>query len=100
MSLILTVFFGLLLSSYPGVFDLLEKWVWIKIIAFIALLFMHVLFVKHYKNFQNDKNRKSARYFRRCNEIPFIFPNPNKSKKMRKKKTVKSTASLRFFYGA
>ena len=72
-SLILTVFFGLLLSSYPGVFDLLEKWVWIKIIAFIGLLFMHVLFVKHYKNFQNDKNRKSARYFRRCNEIPFIF---------------------------
>ena len=33
-------------------------------------------------------------------KIQFIFPNPNKSKKMRKKKTVKSPVSLRFFYGA
>ncbi|MAR79365.1 MAG: TIGR00701 family protein [Rhodospirillaceae bacterium] len=72
-SLILSVFFGLLLSSYPGVFDLSEKWVWIKIIAFIGLVFMHGLFVKNYKNFQIDKNLHSARYFRRCNEIPFIF---------------------------
>ena len=72
-SLILTVFFGLLLTSYPGVFVFSEKWVWIKLIAFFGLLSMHGLFLKHYKNFQKDKNLKSARYFRRCNEIPFIF---------------------------
>tara|TARA_B100001121_G_scaffold308248_1_gene331715 strand:- start:1887 stop:2267 length:381 start_codon:yes stop_codon:yes gene_type:complete len=72
-SLILTLILGILLATYPGVFNLNQIWVWIKIFSFLGILIMHGLFSMHFKKFQLDKNVKSARYFRRCNEIPFIF---------------------------
>ena len=73
-SLILTLILGILLATYPGVFNLNQIWVWIKIFSFLGILIMHGLFSMHFKKFQLDKNVKSARYFRRCNEIPFIIP--------------------------
>ncbi len=72
-SLIATLLFGVLLATYPGVFSLVEVWVWVKLISFACIVWMHGLFSIHFRNFQIDKNVKSARYFRRCNEIPFIF---------------------------
>ena len=72
-SLFLTIFFGFLLCLFPGVIDFQLLWVWIKLFGFLGILFMHGLFSMHFKNFQLDRNKKTARYFRRCNEIPFIF---------------------------
>ncbi len=72
-ALLSSILFGVLLSAYPGVLDFDELWVWFKLIAFLGILFMHGLFSLHCRNFADDNNKKSARYYRRCNEIPFIF---------------------------
>ena len=72
-SLILTIIFGTLISLYPGVLDFQQLWVWCKMFAFLGILFMHAMFSYHFLKFQNDKNKQTAKYFRRCNEIPFIL---------------------------
>ena len=72
-SLVMTVLFGGMLLSMPGVVDWSMGWIYVKLAAVLALLVMHGLMEKWLAAFQRDANTRSSRFFRIVNEVPAVL---------------------------
>ncbi len=70
MALILGVF----LLFTPGLVDFDEIWIWIKLFcAIIGLGGMHAWLSRWRRAFAEDRNKHSAGFYRKINEIPTVF---------------------------
>lgn len=66
-------FFGLLLLIIPGVVDLSTSWIWIKIVAVIAMTGFHGWLAAKRKEIQAGTCTVSGRNFKIMNEVPTIL---------------------------
>ena len=65
--------FGTLLALTPGVVDWHLGWIYVKLAAVLALTIFHHLLARWRKAFAADRDRHSARFYRRVNEIPTLL---------------------------
>lgn len=65
--------FGLWLAFGFGIVDFSEGWMWLKAIFVLALSGFHGFYGRLLRDFAADQNRRTARFFRMINEIPFVF---------------------------
>ena len=68
-SLIIVWITGLLLGHSLG----FDKWLLLKIALVILLTFYHLYIGYHLNRFKLNNQKKSAKYFRLINEIPFLL---------------------------
>ena len=50
-----------------------QGWVWVKLVLVLALGAVHGLFARWRREFAADRNRHSARFYRRMNEVPTLL---------------------------
>lgn len=65
--------FGLWLAFGFGIVDFSEGWMWLKAIFVLALSGFHGFYGRLLRDFAADRNRRTPRFFRMINEIPFVF---------------------------
>jgi putative membrane protein len=68
----MTVLFGVLLASTPGVVDWRQGWIWAKLALVLGLGMFHSLLVRWQREFAEDRPPHSARFFRLINELPTL----------------------------
>ena len=71
-SMILTIVFGGLMVSSPGMTYWDQSWPWAKLAMIALLLALHYLFARWRQDFEADRNVRSARFYRWWNEAPTI----------------------------
>ena len=65
---------GILMLFTPGVIDFGQFWIWVKLFcAVIGMGAMHGSLSRWRKDFAGDKNIRSAKFYRRVNEIPTVL---------------------------
>ena len=69
----LTVIFGGLLASTPGIIDWSRGWIHVKLAGVVGLVVMHGLMEGWRKDFAHDANRHSSKFYRRINEVPTLL---------------------------
>ena len=68
-----TYLFGILLALTPGVVDWAMGWIYMKLVAVVALTLIHHRLALWRKEFAADANRRPARFYRIVNEIPTLL---------------------------
>ena len=63
---------GLLLLT-PGVVDWSSGWIYAKLVSVLALSAVHGAFAAWRRAFEEGRNRHSARFYRRVNEVPTVL---------------------------
>jgi putative membrane protein len=71
-SMILTIFFGLILIHIYGLANL-GPWFHIKALLVIIMIALHIFFSIWRKNFEKGKNKLSRNFYRIVNEAPPIL---------------------------
>ena len=69
----LSFFFGSLLFLTPGIIDWAAWWIYGKVLLFVLLFFMHLLYAAWLKGFSEDKNEISPKTLRFANEVPTVL---------------------------
>ena len=65
--------FGGALLAEPGVVDWSSDiWVYVKLALVVLLAAFHGLLARWRRDFAGDRNRRSARFYRRMNEVPTV----------------------------
>ena len=72
-ALVMTLLFGVLLLSVPGLVDWSSGWIYAKLLLVLALLAAHGLMGKWRRDFAVANNRHSAGFYRAVNEIPTLI---------------------------
>ena len=62
--------FGLLLLATPGVADFESGWLYVKLMAVVAMSGVHGMYARWRKDFERDDNARDAQFYRYWNEIP------------------------------
>lgn len=65
--------FGLWLAFGFGLVDFSQGWMWLKAVFVLALTGMHGLYGSLRRAFAEDRNRRSHKFYRAINEIPFVM---------------------------
>jgi putative membrane protein len=68
----MTVVFGGLLASIPGVVDWRQGWIWAKLALVAGLGLFHGLLARWCRDFACDRNRHAQRFYRLVNELPML----------------------------
>jgi protoporphyrinogen IX oxidase len=68
-----TYLFGIVLAATPGVVDWARGWIYIKLVAVVALTLIHHRLALWRKEFAADANRRPARFYRVVNEVPTVL---------------------------
>ena len=72
-AMILTLFFGALLSKTEGIIDWKNMWIYIKLFSVLCLVGIHYKLSIYRKDFFYDKNTKTKKFYRIINEIPTLL---------------------------
>ena len=72
-AMILTLFFGALLSKTEGIIDWKSMWIYIKLLSVLCLVGIHYKLFIYRKDFLYDKNTKTKKFYRIINEIPTLL---------------------------
>jgi putative membrane protein len=72
-AMLATWVFGLWLAFGFGLVDFSQGWMWLKAAMVVALSGIHGLYGRYLRAFAEDRNKRSARFFRSINEIPFVI---------------------------
>ena len=72
-AMILTLFFGALLSKTEGIIDWKSMWIYIKLLSVLCLVGIHYKLFIYRKDFFYDKNTKTKKFYRIINEIPTLL---------------------------
>ena len=62
---------GPLLAWLTGAY--LDTWLQIKFVLVLLMSGMHGFLVRCWRDFANDRNTRSARFYRICNEVPAVL---------------------------
>lgn len=65
--------FGLWLAFGYGLVDFSQGWMWVKALTVIVLTGVHGFYGSLRRAFAEDRNRRSHKFFRAINEIPFVL---------------------------
>ncbi|MBX7200517.1 MAG: protoporphyrinogen oxidase HemJ [Rhodospirillaceae bacterium] len=68
-----TLIFGGLLLSTPGVVDWSAGWIYVKLACVLGLFAAHGLMEKWRGEFARGENRRPAKFFRIINEVPTLL---------------------------
>lgn len=68
-----TLIFGGLLVSTPGVVDWSMGWIHVKLASVVGLFITHGLMEKWRKDFARGENKRPAKFFRMINEVPTLL---------------------------
>ena len=64
--------FGVLMMiANPGLFD--EGWMHVKLLGIVVITGAHHVFARWVKVFAADENTRTAKFYRRVNELPALF---------------------------
>jgi putative membrane protein len=70
---LMTILFGGMLLSTPGIVDWSMTWIWLKLLFVLGLLAMHGMMEGWRAAFARDANTKPAKFFRMINEVPTLL---------------------------
>ncbi|MDP2780773.1 protoporphyrinogen oxidase HemJ [Devosia sp.] len=65
--------FGLWLAFGYGLVDFSQGWMWVKALTVIVLTGVQGFYGSLRRAFAEDRNRRSHKFFRAINEIPFVL---------------------------
>ncbi|HLV84316.1 protoporphyrinogen oxidase HemJ [Devosia alba] len=65
--------FGLWLAFGYGLVDFSQGWMWVKALSVIVLTGVQGFYGSLRRAFAEDRNRRSHKFFRAINEIPFVL---------------------------
>jgi len=71
-AMIATWTFGVLLALTPGLVDWSAGWIYVKLLAVVALTVFHHWLGRRRKDFARGENRLSGRTWRLANELPLV----------------------------
>jgi putative membrane protein len=71
-AVVMTIVFGGLLASIPGVIDWRQGWIWVKLALVAGLGLFHGLLARWCRDFAGDRNRHTQRFYRLVNELPML----------------------------
>ncbi|MCP4327004.1 MAG: protoporphyrinogen oxidase HemJ [Alphaproteobacteria bacterium] len=72
-AMIATFAFGIWLLLTPGIVDWQAGWIYVKLVAVVALSAVHGLYARWRKDFAADGNTRPARFYRLWNEVPTVL---------------------------
>lgn len=72
-AMIATWVFGIILVLTPGIVDMGQVWVILKILAVLGLTACHFWLAARRRDFSMDINKRSARTYRMVNEFPTLL---------------------------
>lgn len=70
---VVTLIFGGLLLSTPGVVDWSAGWIYVKLACVLGLFASHGLMEKWRGEFARGENKRPAKFFRMINEVPTLL---------------------------
>ena len=65
--------FGLMLLVTPGVVHWGGGWIYVKLVAVVAMSAFHGLLARWRKDFERDANQRAAGFYRAVNEVPTVL---------------------------
>ncbi len=64
---------GFLLAATPGIIDFSHMWVWVKLLAIIAMTIFNIWLGLKISDFKTTNNTLSGRQYRLLNEVPTVL---------------------------
>ena len=64
---------GFLLAATPGIINFSHMWVWVKLLAIIAMTIFNIWLGQKISDFKNNNNTLSGKQYRLLNEVPTIL---------------------------
>lgn len=61
------------ISSYPGIIDFSHMWVWVKLLAIIAMTLFNIWLGLKISDFKTNNNTLSGKQYRLLNEVPTVL---------------------------
>jgi len=71
-AMIVTLVFGGLAIGGLGV-SAGDIWLWVKLLAVVGLIVLHMLFARWRRDFEADNNQRPAKFYKLANEIPTVL---------------------------
>lgn len=72
-AMIISWILGVLLAVTPGILSGGTGWFHVKLTAAIILSALHGLFARWARDFRNGRNKRSHKFYRLMNEVPFVL---------------------------
>ncbi len=72
-AMVAAVVFGVLLLLTPGVVDWGSGWIWVKLVAAVAMTGLHGAYSRWRRDFAEDRNTRPAKFYRYWNEVPTVL---------------------------
>ncbi len=64
---------GFLLAATPGIIDFSHMWVWVKLLAIIAMTLFNIWLGLKISDFKTNNNTLSGKQYRLLNEVPTVL---------------------------
>ena len=64
---------GFLLAATPGIIDFSNTWVWVKLLAIIAMTIFNIWLGLKISDFKTNNNTLSGKQYRLLNEVPTVL---------------------------
>ncbi len=64
---------GFLLAATPGIIDFSHMWVWVKLLAIIAMTLFNIWLGLKIRDFKTNNNTLSGKQYRLLNEVPTVL---------------------------
>ena len=64
---------GFLLAAIPGIIDFSHMWVWVKLLAIIAMTLFNIWLGLKISDFKTNNNTLSGKQYRLLNEVPTVL---------------------------
>ena len=64
---------GFLLAATPGIIDFSHMWVWVKLLAIIAMTIFNIWLGLKISDFKTNNNTLSGKQYRLLNEVPTVL---------------------------
>jgi putative membrane protein len=72
-AMVAAIVFGVLLLLTPGVVDWGSGWIWVKLVAAVAMTGLHGAYSRWRRDFAEDRNTRPAKFYRYWNEVPTVL---------------------------
>ena len=72
-AMILSWICGFLLAATPGIIDFSYMWVWVKLLAIVAMTLFNIWLGLKISDFKTNNNTLSGKQYRLLNEVPTVL---------------------------
>lgn len=72
-AMVVAFVFGIILLSSPGIIDWGDGWIWVKLLAVLAMGAVHGLYARWRRDFAAGTNKHPERFYRAWNEVPTVL---------------------------